>query len=130
TNRLTRKATTPDVRAIVDAIARRGQSRIIIDGMTAANDMGLTTAVPARVTLITDARLRPIQIGKQRIVFQTVAAKRLYWAGRPAMRVVQALYWLKDILNSGDPQTVRRLHRVLADPADGAAIRRDLREGL
>src|SRR5438094_2427719 len=33
TNRLTRKATTPDVRAIVDAIARRAQSRIVIDGM-------------------------------------------------------------------------------------------------
>jgi hypothetical protein len=40
--------------------------------------------VPARVTILTDARLRPIQMGKQRIVFQTVAPKRLYWAGRPA----------------------------------------------
>src|SRR5438105_1992924 len=94
--------------------ARRDHSRMIVDGLAAANDLGLTTAVPARVTVLTDARLRPIQIGKQRIVFQTVATKRLYWAGRPAMRVVQALYWLKDILNSGDAQTVRRLHRVLA----------------
>lgn len=94
TNSLTRRPTTPDVRAIVDAIARRDQSRIVVDGLTAANDLGLTTAVPARVTVITDARLRRIQIGKQRIVFQTVAPRRLYWAGHPAMRVVQALYWL------------------------------------
>lgn len=93
TNALTRKPTTPDVRAIVDAIARRDQSRIVVDGLTAVNDLGLTTAVPARVTVLTDARLRPIQMRKQRIVFQTVAPKRLYWAGRPAMRVVQALYW-------------------------------------
>jgi len=37
----------------------------------------------AGVTVLTDARLRSIQMGKQRIVFQTVAPKRLYWAGRP-----------------------------------------------
>jgi Family of unknown function (DUF6088) len=130
TNNLTRKPAEPDVRAILEAIARRDHSRMVVDGLAAANDLGLTTAVPARVRVLTDARLRPIQLGKQRIVFQTVAPRRLYWAGRPAMRVVQALYWLRDILNSGDAQTVRRLHRVLADPAHGAAIRSDLREGL
>ena len=77
TNTLTCKPTTPDVRAIVDAITRRDQSRVIVDGMTAANDLGLTTAVPARVTVLTDARLRSIQMGKQRIVFQTVGPKRV-----------------------------------------------------
>lgn len=107
TNTLTRKPTTPDVRAIVDAIAWRDQSRIVVDGLTAANDLGLTTAVPARVTVLTDARLRPIQMGKQRIVFQTVAPRRLYWAGRPAMRVVQALYWLRDLLDSDNGQIDR-----------------------
>lgn len=129
-NSLTRKPTEPDVRSILDAIARRDRSRMVVDGLAAANDLGLTTAVPARVMVLTDARLRPIRIGRQRIVFRTVAPKRLYWAGRPAMRVVQALYWFKDILNSGDAQTLRRLHTILADPAHGAAIRNDLREGL
>jgi len=116
TNALTRKATTPDVRTIVDAIARRDQSRIVVDGLTAANDLGLTTAVPARVTVLTDARLRPMQMGKQRIVFQTVAPKRLYWAGRPAMRFVQALYWLRDLLDSDNGQILQRLRAILADP--------------
>src|SRR4029077_9295037 len=37
TNRLTGKSTAPDVRAIVDAVARRDQTRIVIDGLTAAN---------------------------------------------------------------------------------------------
>jgi len=36
TKTLTRKPTTPDLRGIVDAITRRDQSRIIVDGMTAA----------------------------------------------------------------------------------------------
>jgi len=130
TNRLTGKATTPDVRAIVDAITRRSHSRIIIDGMTAANDLGLTTAVPARNTFVTDVRLAPIQIGKQRIAFQTVAPKRLYWAGRPAMRVVQALHWLRDLLDSGDAQLLRRLRAILADRTHGYLIRDDLRQGM
>lgn len=130
TNTLTRKPTTPDVRAIVDAIARRDQSRIVVDGLTAANDLGLTTAVPARVTVLTDARLRPIQMGNQRIVFQTVAPRRLYWAGRPAMRVVQALYWLRDLLDSDNGQILQRLRAILTAPGHGDSIRDDLRHGL
>jgi hypothetical protein len=129
-NPLTRKPTTPDVRAIVDAIARRDQNRIVVDGLTAANDLGLTTAVPARVTVLTDARLQPIKMGKQRIVFQTVAPRRLYWAGRPAMRVVQALHWLKDLMDSDNAQILQRLRAILADPAHGDSIRNDLQRGL
>jgi len=129
-NRLTGKPTTPDVRAIVDAVARRDQTRIVVDGLTAANDLGLTTAVPARIAVLTDARLRPIQVGNQRIVFKTVAPSRLYWAGHPAMRVVQALYWLQDLMGSDAPQILQRLRVVLNDAVHGTAIRDDLRKGL
>ena len=130
TNTLSGKPTTPDVRAIVDAIARRDQCRIVVDGLTAANDLGLTTAVPARVTVLTDGRLRPVEMGKQRIVFQTVAPRRLYWAGRPAMRVVQALYWLRDLLDSDNADILQRLRAILTDPGHGESIRDDLRRGL
>ncbi len=50
-NRLTGKPTPPDYRAVIDAIARRDQVRILIDGMTAANDLGLSDAVPGRVVV-------------------------------------------------------------------------------
>ena len=130
TNRLTGKPTTPDVRAIVDAAARRDQTRIVVDGLTAANNLGLTTAVPARITVLTDARLRPIQVGNQRIVFKTVAPSRLYWAGHPAMRVVQALYWSKDLMGSDKGRILQRLRAVLNDAAHGATIRDDLQQGL
>lgn len=130
TNPLTGKPTTPDIRAIVDAVARRDQTRIVVDGLTAANDLGLTTAVPARIAVLTDARLRPIQLGNQRIVFKTVAPSRLYWAGHPAMRVVQALYWLQDLMDSDKGRILPRLRAVLKDPVHGAAIRDDLRQGL
>ena len=129
-NRLTGRPTTPDYRAVVEAIARRDQLRLLVDGMTAANDLGLTDAVPTRVTLHTDGRRRAIHLGKLIIDFKHTAPSRLYWAGRPAMRVVQALYWLKDTLVSDRDRILRRLAHVLADPTHGAAIRQDLIDGF
>ena len=131
-NALIGRPTVPDYRAVIDAVARRDQARVVVDGMTAANDLGLTTAVPARVEVLTDARLRPIRLGTQEIRFVTAAPARLYWAGRPGMRVVQALYWLRDVL--GDPEerarVIARLCALLGDPRHGAAVRDDLHAGL
>lgn len=129
-NSLTKRPTTPDYRAVVEAIARRDQLRLLVDGMTAANDLGLTDAVPARVTIHTDTRRRSLQLEKLTIEFKQTAPSRLYWAGRPAMRVVQALHWLKDTLISERALVIGKLANVLADPAHGAAIRQDLIDGF
>jgi hypothetical protein len=129
-NSLTKRPTTPDYRAVVEAIARRDQLRLLVDGMTAANDLGLTDAVPARVTVHTDTRRRAVQLDKLTIEFKQTAPSRLYWAGRPAMRVVQALHWLKDTLTTERAPILSRLSKVLADPIHGAAIRQDLLDGF
>jgi len=132
-NSLTDHVTVPDYRAVIRAVARRDRARVLIDGMTAANDLGLTTAVPARIEVLVDARLKPIRLGRsQEIRFRTAAASRLYWAGRPGMRVVQALYWLQDTLENSEERerVVRRLSLILADPKHGRAISLDLRAGL
>jgi hypothetical protein len=130
TGRLTKRLTTPDYRAVVDAIARRDQLRLLVDGMTAANDLGLTDAVPARVAIYTDTRRRSIQLGNLLIEFKQTAPSRLFWAGRPAMRVVQALHWLKDTLPGDRDRVTRRLGQLLADPAHGEAIHADLIQGF
>jgi hypothetical protein len=129
-NSLTQRLTSPDYRAVVEAIARRDQLRLLVDGMTAANDLGLTDAVPARVTIHTDTRRRTVQLDKLVVEFKQTAPSRLYWAGRPAMRIVQALYWLKDTLTSERSLVLNKLSKVLDDPVHGAAIRRDLHEGF
>lgn len=129
-NNLTKRPTTPDYRAVAEAIARRDQLRLLVDGMTAANDLGLTDAVPARVTIHTDTRRRAIQLDKLTIEFRQAAPSRLYWAGRPAMRIVQALRWLKDTLSSERSLVLSKLTNVLADPIHGAALRQDLLEGF
>jgi hypothetical protein len=131
-NSLTGQDTVPDYRAVITAVSRRDQARVVVDGMTAANDLGLTTAVPARIEVLVDARLKPIRLGKQEIRFKPAAPSRLYWAGRPAMRVVQALHWMQDML-SKDDERIRvktELHRLFADPKHGQAIRDDLRTGF
>lgn len=129
-NGLTKQAAAPDYRSVVDAIARRDQLRLLVDGMTAANDLGLTDAVPAHVTIHTDARRRDIKLDNLTIQFKLTAPSRLYWAGRPAMRVVQALHWLKDTLPADKPRIVKRLSTLLDDPVRGDVIRHDLLAGI
>ena len=131
-NELTGRLTVPDYRAVIRAVTRRDQARALIDGMTAANELGLTTAVPARIEVLVDARLKPIKLGSQEIRFRYAAPRRLYWAGRPAMRVVQALHWMQDMLSQeSERQRVRaELRALFVDPRYGQSIRDDLQAGL
>lgn len=129
-NSLTQRITAADYRAVIEAIARRDHLRLLVDGMTAANDLGLTDAVPARVTIHTDIRRTAVQLDKLTIEFKQTAPSRLYWAGRPAMRIVQALYWLKDTLASERSAIQGKLSKVIADPVQGPAICQDLHRGF
>lgn len=131
-NQLTDKMSVPDYRRVIEAVARRDQTRILVDGMTAANDLGLSDAVPGRIVVHTDARLRPIKLGKQTIAFRPTAPSKLFWADRPAMRVVQALHWLRGALADPDDRRriLRRLRAILADKDQGPAIAADLAKGL
>jgi len=131
-NSLTQKSNPPDPRQVIEAIARRDQIRVLVDGMTAANDLGLTNAVPAKIVVHADARLKSVSLGQLGITFKPTAASKLYWAGRPAMRVVQALHWLRDTMGRVDEDAVlkRRLTAILQHPENGPAIREDLQAGL
>lgn len=127
-NSLTRQLSAPDPTAVIDAVARRDQIRLLVDGMTAANDLGFTNAVPAKITVHTDARLRPIQLGQMTIAFKPTAPSKLTWAGRPAMRLVQALHWMRDTLDHDDGlrATADRVAQILAHPSHGPILRADL----
>jgi hypothetical protein len=130
-NKLTQKPNPPDPRSVIDAVGRRDQTRMLVDGMTAANDLGLTDAVPAKIVVHTDARRRAIKLGNVTITFRPTAASKLFWAGRPAMRVVQALHWLRDLLvrEGESDQIKRKLSRLFEDPTAGP-LKADLAAGL
>lgn len=130
-NRLTQASNPPDPRSVIDAIARRDQIRVLVDGMTAANDLGLTTAVPAKIVVHTDARLKTIRLGKLEIIFKPTAASKLHWAGRPAMRIVQALHWLRDTgMDDAHAVGIRSRLDTILDQDKSGTIRADLRDGL
>lgn len=127
---LTKRKTTPDYQAVIDAIARRDNLRLLVDGMTAANDLGLTTAVPAKVTVYTDTRRRAIRLDNLQIDFKLCAPSRLYWAGRPAMRLVQALHWLKDMIDADSATYKHHVTWLLKTHKQGSAMRDDLKQGF
>ena len=129
-NTLTGKLTHPDPRAVIDALARRDSARMIVDGIAAANDIGLSDAVPAHIIVHTDARFKSLALGNLVIRFKKTAPSKLFWAGRPAMRIVQALHWLRDTLQSDAPRIRKRLISIFADPKHGPAMTADLRDGL
>ena len=130
-NRLTGKPSVPNPRAVIDAIAKRDQLRVIVDGMTAANELGLTDAVPAKVIAHTERRLKPIELGKMKIEFKPTTTSKLFWAGRPAMRLVQALHWLRDILaRPGERANLEaKISRILIDSRGRDSLTTDLLAG-
>jgi len=131
-NPLTQMLNPPDPRSVIDALGRRDQTRMLVDGMTAANDLGLTDAVPAKIVVHTDARRRAIKLGDMTITFRLTAASKLFWAGRPAMRLVQALHWLRDLLGrEGESDQIgQKLARLFDDPEVGPLLKADLIAGM
>ncbi len=122
-NKLLGRVAAPGLQQVVDALARRDNIRIMRDGIGAANDLGLTNAVPARVSYVTDGRGRIVKAGGWEIRLRHASPKLMQWAGRPGAPIVQALLWLGP-RNASDPQTLKRLARV------SDAIKRDLADGI
>lgn len=141
TSKLTGKLVFPPRSSFIDAIARRDKLRVLVDGMTAANDLGLTTAVPARSTIYADTYPRTIEIeanaGDRQasrpvsytLDFKRISAKTAFWAGRPAMRVIQALAWFRDDRSSLEA-AVNGTAKSLAGNPHRNEIEQDLRENI
>ena len=83
-----------DLNAAIAALARRDGVRIMQDGLVFANQLGLTNAVPAKVSYVTDGHSRTLKIGGRTVRFRHAGPSVMQWAGRPSAPVVQALRWL------------------------------------
>jgi len=124
-------ATAPYIGAVINAVGRRDQTRLLIDGLTAAKELGLTNDAPAEIVVFSDARLRPVKLGNQTITFKQAAPSKLFWAGRPAMRIIQALHWMQElILAENVGEATKRFRDLLSRPAEGQVMRDDLLSGL
>lgn len=84
-------AVPPATDDIAEALARQTGSRIVPSGATAANQMGLSTQVPARPVYLTDGRSRKAKVGNFTIVLKHVSPRELPVGSRTTAVVLQAL---------------------------------------
>ncbi len=103
-----------DLDAAIAALARRDGVRIMPDGLVAANNLGLTNAVPAKASYVTDGHSRTLKIDGRTVRFRHAGPSVMQWAGRPAAPVVQALRWLGPRA-AADGEIVSTLNRHLPD---------------
>ena len=101
-----------DLDAAIAALARRDGVRIMPDGLVAANQLGLTNAVPANASYVTDGHSRTLKIDGRTVQFRHAGPSVMRWAGRPAAPVVQALRWLGPRV-AADGEIVSTLSRHL-----------------
>lgn len=87
---LGRLSASPD--EVVKAIARRDGVRVQEGGAHAANSMGLTEQVPARIIYDTDGRSRKVRLeGRTVIEFKHRSPRKMAGAGRVTGMVISAL---------------------------------------
>lgn len=114
----------PDVDQLAAALARKTGSRILPSGAAAANQLGLSTQVPAKAVYLTDGRSRRVKAGAFDIQFKHVAQGHFNVRHRLSSLVIEALRHLgKDAVSDG---TLRVLRAALT-PAQRRALRDDAR---
>lgn len=114
----------PDIDAAIDTLARRDNIQVMPDSIVAANQLGLTNAVPAKTAYITNGSSRTLKIGGRTVQLQHVSQCLIDWADRPAAPFVQALDWLGKTVAS-DPGMIDTLRTKLSD-----AMKQDLIKGI
>jgi Family of unknown function (DUF6088) len=84
----------PSPEAIAKALTDRAAARIQPSGAYAANILGLSEQVPAKIVFFTDDRSKSVRVGKQTIQLKHTAPKNMAAAGRVSGVVAQALAYL------------------------------------
>ena len=85
-------APNPDV--VAKALAGKLGARLQPSGAYAANLLGLSEQVPAKIVFLTDGPSKTVEIGKQQIQLKTTTPKNMQTAGRISGVVIQALRYL------------------------------------
>ncbi len=81
----------PSAEAVAKALAGRDHIRITPTGAYAANALGLSEQVPAKVVFLTDGPTRTVKIGTTIIRLRRTTARNMAAAGRLSGLLIQAL---------------------------------------
>jgi hypothetical protein len=112
----------PDVKLVAQSLADKYRIRIQPSGAYAANLLGLSEQVPAKVVFLTDGDNKKIKIGKMDITFKKTTPKNMSMAGRISGLVVQALKYMgKEYI---DQRKINKIKKKLSD-GDKIILRED-----
>jgi hypothetical protein len=115
--------TPPDIDRVVKALAGRSAAQLQPTGAYAANLLGLSQQVPAKVVFLTNGRTKHVRIGKLDIALKQTSPRIMATAGRISGLLIQALRYLGKA-HVGD-ETIIRLDRKLS-PADRRQLLKDV----
>jgi len=109
---------------IAQVLAGRDSLKIQPSGAYAANLLGLSDQVPAKIVFLTDGHSRTVKVGKLTIKLKRTTPKNMATAGRISGLVIHALRYLKK--NNVDSAIIAKLKRRLSGE-DKSILMRDLR---
>ncbi len=114
----------PNYERIAQALAGRDSLKIQPSGAYAANLLGLTEQVPAKIVFLTDGANRIVQVKNQQIVLKRTTPKNMATAGNISGLVIQALRYLGK--NHVDDKVIGILRKRLTGD-DKRQLMRDFR---
>ena len=114
---------SPSIDAVAKEIAGKNNSKLKITGAQAANAMGLSTQVPARIVYLTDGRSRQLKVGKQTIILKHTSPQKMSTAGKGSGTVIEALQYIgKETVN---PVIIAKIKTALSE-SDKKELKKDI----
>jgi len=118
---------SPDIDEAARAIARRQRWKIVPDGAWAANLLGLSTQVPAKIIYLTDGPNKEVLIGRRTIHFKHARPKAMAGLEGKFALVVQALRYMgKEGVGLREIETLR----AALSPAEKRKLVKDAQFGV
>lgn len=103
--------TAPDPMEVVRGLMEGSNAQWQVSGAYAANLLGLSEQVPAKIVILTNGVPRNVPLGKLTLVFRRAAPRNLLGAGKPAGLAIAALRHLR--LSGIDATVIERLRQQL-----------------
>lgn len=113
----------PSPEVVAKALAGKDATRFQPSGAYAANLLGLSDQVPAKIVFLTDGRAKRVKIGRQEIVLKRTSPRNMATAGRLSGLVIQALRHMGK--KRVDDKAISRMKQKLVD-ADAKPLLKDL----
>lgn len=103
----------PSPEAVAKALAGKDATRFQPSGAYAANLLGLSDQVPAKIVFLTDGRAKRVKIGRQEIILKRTSPRNMATAGKLSGSVIQALRYMGK--KHVDDKAISRMKNKLAD---------------